>query len=225
MRPLGVVLAVVIGVNALAGTIWLGRYSPLAEPHTRKKMAWEEGTAEAQMVLAKLRLREAAKEKEEKEKEAKKLTEKRPPVADKPPYPKARTGERVYEFGSMGVDEEKKHTFHVENRGQVPLLIAKGPTNCKCTISNISQSTIPPGGSAEVEMSWTPREVTPTFAIDRRPSGRTIPSFPRSNSKFSARSSGNSSCPHARTHLARRPCDGRSRRGTGRRNREFVDRS
>ncbi|HUE14086.1 MAG TPA: DUF1573 domain-containing protein [Planctomycetaceae bacterium] len=163
MRPLGVVLAVVIGVSALAGTIWLGRYSPLADKPIRKKMAWEEGTAEAQMVLAK-QAKEAAKEKEEKDKEAKKLAEKRPPIADKPPYPKARTGERVYEFGSMGVDEEKKHTFHIENRGQVPLEIAKGPTNCKCTISNISQSTIPPGGSAEVEMSWTPRDITPTFA-------------------------------------------------------------
>jgi hypothetical protein len=163
MRPLGVVIGVVIGISALTGTIWLARYSPLAEKHTRQKMRWEEGTAEAQMALAKQAELEAKNAKED-QKELKRLAEKRPPIADKPPYPKAKTGERVYEFGSMSIDEEKKHKFHIENRGQAPLLIAKGPTNCKCTISNISQSTVLPGGSAEIEMSWTPRETTPTFA-------------------------------------------------------------
>ena len=48
MRPLGVVLGVVIGISALSGTIWLARYSPLAEKHTRQKMTWEEGTDEAE---------------------------------------------------------------------------------------------------------------------------------------------------------------------------------
>ena len=90
--------------------------------------------------------------------------QKRPPIADKPPFPKAHTGVRVFEFGSMGVSEEKRHTFRIDNKGQGPLLIAKGPTNCKCTISNISKSTIPPGQSADIEMSWTPRETTNTFA-------------------------------------------------------------
>jgi hypothetical protein len=163
MRPLGVLLGVVIGISALSGTIWLARYSPLAEKHTREKMRWEVGTAEAIREQAKLD-EIAAKNAKEDQKEAKKLAEKRPPIADKPPYPKARTGERVYEFGSMSIDEEKKHTFHIENRGQAPLLIAKGPTNCKCTISNISQSTVAPGASADIEMSWTPRETTSTFA-------------------------------------------------------------
>jgi hypothetical protein len=122
-----------------------------------------DGTAEAQREIAKQDELTAKIAKEDKN-EYSKLAAKRPPIADKPPYPKARTGERVYEFGSMSIDEEKKHTFHIENRGQAPLLIAKGPTNCKCTISNISKSTVAPGASADIEMSWTPRETTSTFA-------------------------------------------------------------
>ena len=164
MRPLGVVLAVVIGISAL-GTVWLARYSPVAtDKPIKTEMRYEFGTAEAQKDAMDKEAREAAKAAAEKQREDKKLEEKRPPIADKAPFPKARTGERVYEFGSMGVGEEKKHKFHIENRGEGPLLIAKGPTNCKCTISNISQSTIPPGGSAEIEMSWTLRETTRTFA-------------------------------------------------------------
>jgi hypothetical protein len=164
MRPLGVVVGVVIGISALSGTIWLARYSPLAERQKPPEFNWSQGTAWAQKEQLAKQADELAKTTAEKQKEAKKLEEKRPPIADKPPFPKARTGERVYEFGSMGVNEEKKHKFHIENRGQGALLIAKGPTNCKCTISNISQSTIAPGGSADVEMSWTPRETTSTFA-------------------------------------------------------------
>jgi uncharacterized protein DUF1573 len=164
MRPLGVVLSVVVGVSALTGTIWLARYSPLAEPHDPPKFAWSEGTAEAQRDAIAKKVEEEAKKAETTKKELEKNTDPRPQIADKPPYPKAKTGERVYEFGSMGVDEERRHKFHIDNRGEGPLALAKGPTNCKCTISNISNKAVPPGGSAEVEMSWTPKETTNTFA-------------------------------------------------------------
>jgi Protein of unknown function (DUF1573) len=165
MRPLAVLLTVVIGVSALSGTIWLARYSPIAEkPKSRELMRWESGTGEAQEAQERIEAQKKAKAIEEHQIEVKKLEEKKPPLADKPPFPKAQTGERVFEFGTMGVNEEKKHKFQIKNQGQGPLLIAKGPTNCKCTISNISQSTIPPGKSAEIEMSWTPRETTSTFA-------------------------------------------------------------
>jgi len=117
MRPLGVVLGILIGISALWGTIWLGRYSPLAEKHTRTKMAWEGGTAEAQREIAKQE-EQAAKNAKEDQKEFKKLAAKRPPIADKPPYPKARTGERVYEFGSMSIEKRRSipSTSRIEAR-------------------------------------------------------------------------------------------------------------
>jgi hypothetical protein len=172
MRPLAVVLAVVVGMGAVAATIWVGRYSPLAPPTTRPEMRWEKGTGARQRDLMEKDLAEKAKQnpavdralKEEKKKLAE-LETKKPEIATKPPFPKAEIkGDRVYDFGSMGVNEEKKTKFIIENKGEGQLLLAKGPTNCKCTISNISKDSIPPGGSAEIEMSWTPRETTATFA-------------------------------------------------------------
>jgi hypothetical protein len=164
MRPLAVVIVVVVGISAISGTIWLGRYSSYADKHERTPFRWEAGTAEAQMAEMAKQSPTAAKAVEEHKNEIAKLEEQKPPIAKQAPFPKAHDTGHVYDFGSMGVNEEEKHKFTIENKGQGPLLLAKGPTNCKCTISNISQSSVPPGGSAEIEMSWTPRETSPTFA-------------------------------------------------------------
>lgn len=166
MRPLGVILSVVIGIGALSGTIWMTRYAPWVKPTERPKMVWENGRADTPEAKEALRKAEEEREKEvkaAKEEEAKKL-DPRPKIASAPPYPKVVTGERIYEFGGMGVNEEKKHKFKIENKGQAPLLLAKGPTTCKCTISNASKREIPPGDSAEIEMSWTPKEAANNFA-------------------------------------------------------------
>jgi len=87
----------------------------------------------------------------------------RPALVAEAPFPKAVIHERIYEFGRMGIGERKIHRFRIENQGKGPLAIAKGPTECKCTISNLPSRTVPPGGSAEVEVAWAPREADPTF--------------------------------------------------------------
>ncbi len=87
----------------------------------------------------------------------------RPALAAGAPFPKAIACERLYEFGRMGIGERKVHRFRIENRGAAPLVIAKGPTECKCTISNLSARSVPPGGSADVEVAWAPREAEPAF--------------------------------------------------------------
>jgi Protein of unknown function (DUF1573) len=163
MRPLGVIVAVVVGFGAISGTIWLGRYSPWAAKYERPKMRWERGTGEEQK-----KLQEAAAADKRKGPVAQPPEEKtidpKPPVADKPPFPKAVTGERIHEFGTMGINEEQKHKFQITNKGEGPLVIAKGPTNCKCTISSISKKDLATGETATVEMSWTPREADPAFS-------------------------------------------------------------
>ncbi len=68
----------------------------------------------------------------------------RPQIAEKGPFPKAVVGNDVYGFGRMSINEEKKHTFRIENKGQVPLVLAKGPTECKCIISNLSKHEVAP---------------------------------------------------------------------------------
>jgi Protein of unknown function (DUF1573) len=174
MRPLAVLACIVVGIGAISGTIWVGRYSPIAEKHDHKPFRWEEGTGDKQMQMRAQQQQDlldkasqnAALQKQIEDEKAKvaALAAKRPEIAKTAPFPRATAEPKTYDFGSMGVNEENKHKFIIENHGEGPLLLAKGPTNCKCTISEISKNSIPPGGKAEIEMTWTPREVAPTFA-------------------------------------------------------------
>ncbi len=159
MRPIGVILAVVTGVAALVGAIWAARYAPWVTPYQPVLTRPELGQ----------KMMDEAKAKAEREKAAEAKKEdpdlpKRPAVADKPPFPKAVTGERVYDFGVMGINEEKSHTFRIENKGQAALVLGKGPTTCKCTIAEIPSSGIPPNGSAEIKLTWTPKKLEENFA-------------------------------------------------------------
>jgi hypothetical protein len=72
--------------------------------------------------------------------------------------------ERVYRFGTIQVGEEKSHKFRIENRGEGPLSIGRGPTQCKCTLSRLANGSIAPGGFAEVDVSWTPNEFEEAFS-------------------------------------------------------------
>jgi Protein of unknown function (DUF1573) len=155
MRVLGAVLGIVLGLGALAGTIWLGRYSQFAdhrEPHL-PLIAPLPHTTELQPPPP-----QAAPTEDKKDAKG------RPPVATKEPFPKAATGERVFDFGSMGVNEEKKHTFHISNKGKGPLDLEVGPCTCKCTVGGLSKKKVSTGESVDVELSWRPKEVASNFA-------------------------------------------------------------
>ncbi|HXY35481.1 MAG TPA: DUF1573 domain-containing protein [Planctomycetaceae bacterium] len=151
MRVLGRVLGVVLGMGALAGMIWLARYAP-----------WVEQTEHHLPLGAHQNMAPAppppllpAEQKESK---------KRPALATKEPFPKAVTGPRVYEFGTMALNEEKKHTFTISNQGKGPLDLEVGPSSCKCTVGNLSKKRVMPGESVEVELSWKAKELANNFA-------------------------------------------------------------
>jgi hypothetical protein len=172
MRPLGVLVSTVLVIGALWGTIWVARYSPWATQYKRPQFRWEKGAEEAAKIYDENRqggnkAKDAEKTAAEKAKPADHdsgmAAEPPPPMSKNPPYPKAVTGERVHSFNAMGINEERKHSFHIENKGQAPLLLTRGATTCKCTISNLANREVPPGGSADIELSWTPRKIDPAF--------------------------------------------------------------
>ena len=88
----------------------------------------------------------------------------RPQLADKPPFPKAFTGVRVHEFGTMAVNEEQKHTFKIRNKGEGPLDLEVGPSTCKCTVGSLSKKRVEPGESVQVELTWKAKETSQNFA-------------------------------------------------------------
>jgi hypothetical protein len=162
MGTLRIVVGVVAATICLSGAIWVGRFGPWT---TKQQTARELAIVRRQRTYTEFEdLRTGREPRDSVGIAADPLIDPRPPIADKPPFPKLAVEERIYRFGTMEVGEEKTHTFRVENKGAGPLLIGRGPTQCKCTISRLTQGTVPPGGFAEVKVSWKPVEFEQSFA-------------------------------------------------------------
>jgi hypothetical protein len=162
MRPLTVAFGIVILIAGVSTSIWSARYAPwvpqqrVAEnPVVRRLREVKEGADRRAGLLSKTSA-DAARNSDP-------TVDPRPPIADKAPFPKAVIGGNDYVFGRMAINEEKKHKFRIENKGLAPLLLAKGPTECKCTISSLSDHAVAPGGFADIEITWKPREADSAF--------------------------------------------------------------
>jgi hypothetical protein len=69
--------------------------------------------------------------------------------------PRAEVDETHYNFGTMQRGTKKSHRFVIRNTGDAPLKVRAGTTSCKCTLSEVSEAAISPGGSTEVKVEWT----------------------------------------------------------------------
>jgi len=63
--------------------------------------------------------------------------------------------QRVYRFGAMQRGTTKSHEFVVRNAGKSPLTLRTGGTTCKCTIGEVPDEPVPPGGSVKVKLEWS----------------------------------------------------------------------
>jgi len=161
MRALGAVVGSVLAVSLLAGIVWYARYSAAAQEAAREAEKAKEA-AEFKRQHEENMIKRAEAESSAHDPEP------APPLSETGPYPKAKTGERVYEFGTMAKDEERSHKFTIRNDGEVPLLLSKGPTTCKCTISDLPKREVAPGETVDVEISWTPRDLDQQFRKEAR---------------------------------------------------------
>ena len=82
-------------------------------------------------------------------------------VANKPPLPVADAKPRAYlpsptsyDFGVMARNDEKSHTFHVQNIGNGPLTLKVVDTTCKCTVGTLARDEIMAGETADVTLTW-----------------------------------------------------------------------
>lgn len=66
------------------------------------------------------------------------------------PAPKIVCDEPTFNFGEVDNSKDVEHTFILRNEGNVSLEIARARPTCGCTVANISQKTVPPGGQTEV---------------------------------------------------------------------------
>jgi hypothetical protein len=84
-----------------------------------------------------------------------------PQAAQDAPRPKVEIEEVQYEFGRMALGKTGEHDFLVKNTGNAPLKLARGPVQCKCTVSGLKEREVPPGGETLIHLSWTPKDVGP----------------------------------------------------------------
>lgn len=75
------------------------------------------------------------------------------------PQPKAVLPDDLYNFGTMALGLTGSHDFIIRNEGVVPLQLAKGPVQCKCTVNGLNEETIPPGAEAQIHLEWTPKSL------------------------------------------------------------------
>jgi len=87
-----------------------------------------------------------------------------PEISKTGPYPKAVVGEDMHEFGSMEVGTKRSHEFKIFNDGDAPLVLAKGRTTCKCTLSEMENGNVAPGRSVVVTIEWEPLSVDEMFS-------------------------------------------------------------
>jgi len=69
------------------------------------------------------------------------------------PSPKTVIEETEYDLGIIDRNDACEHIFVVQNKGQGPLRLTRGPTTCSCTMSDLPAGPIPPGGAAEVRVA------------------------------------------------------------------------
>jgi hypothetical protein len=159
MRALRLLAGVAFAIGAISATIWSARYSPWVK---------QEHPTDSRIVR---RVR-AAKDVADLNARVVPETfdpaltgpiETPPPLATKAPFPRVDSGRTVYDFGTLLVNTEGRHTFRIENKGEGPLSVAKGPVECSCVVSKLSAHEVPPGGFAEVELRWRPAAADSEF--------------------------------------------------------------
>lgn len=73
------------------------------------------------------------------------------------PVPRISCEERVYDFGTKDNTLKVKHTFIIKNSGDADLVIRKIKTTCGCTVAELSNKTIAPGETADLNAIFTLR--------------------------------------------------------------------
>ncbi len=74
------------------------------------------------------------------------------------PAPKVVVDQSRYDFGTLDMASQGSHEFVFTNAGKAPLKLAAGETSCRCTMSELAQKEIPPGGSTKVTITWKPKD-------------------------------------------------------------------
>ncbi len=69
--------------------------------------------------------------------------------------PKAVVDRPLKELGVIETPEEFAQTFVIRNQGDAPLELSRGPSTCRCTVTELPDRPIPPGGRGDVRVGFS----------------------------------------------------------------------
>jgi hypothetical protein len=134
--------------------VWVGRYSPWAvlSPERLKaeeKQAWKEQKPHLQSIVDDL------KEIERRRAENERLEFRRPPIADKPPFPKIFVDRYECDLGVVESEQTVRNTFKITNVGQARLVLVWHPVGCwhRPAPAFPRYQEIKPGNSLDIEIT------------------------------------------------------------------------
>ncbi|RMG81259.1 MAG: DUF1573 domain-containing protein [Bacteroidetes bacterium] len=78
-----------------------------------------------------------------------------PSASDYPPT-SIEFEEYEYDFGTVKQDSKNTHIFKFKNTGDNPLIISNARGSCGCTVPTYPKEPIPPGGTGEIEVVYSP---------------------------------------------------------------------
>ncbi len=89
----------------------------------------------------------------------------RPPAGDEVPIgdnprlaiPELADKNYTYHFGDIPPDRKVERIFTIVNKGTKDLVIQDVSSSCGCTAALVDKDTIPPGGSADILVTYDPR--------------------------------------------------------------------
>lgn len=148
VKPLQMLAVLATLILCMAGLAWLARLLPLLESQPKKSQAVaKEGQTE--------------KAPEPKDADTDHYDKNPFTLTESGDQPQAELVETTFEFGRMGLGKVGKHDFIIKNTGKVPLKVARGPTQCKCTVTGLKDQEVPPGGEAAIHLAWEPKSDGP----------------------------------------------------------------
>lgn len=86
-----------------------------------------------------------------------------PKPSETGPHPKVNFEKTEYDFGTKPRFSKGSHKFIVTNSGESVLKLKSGRTTCQCTVGELGQSTVAPGESTTIELSWEIKQPGPGF--------------------------------------------------------------
>lgn len=75
---------------------------------------------------------------------------------DNSPKTSVKFSKYEHNFGNVTTGSKNKYSFSFTNTGSEPLIISSATGSCGCTVPNYPKEPIPPGGSGNIDVEFSP---------------------------------------------------------------------